>query len=202
MLDRHIVKQKAKLCVLALAGLALAWCSLHVSGCYRYVAKVYSPPVASRAHRVFDCYVSEIRLANKNASSTYYYTTADEIYEIELRIILDSVLVPGQVPDTGWVVRITDFCMASSCFSSVYCPPIAAESTLDGQVPTEKQPSAYIYNRKYDFGFVRIPDECDSIEIKFDAALVNRPADTLLKTQTVRFFLTRHQWEIQTWMPI
>jgi len=199
MLDHEYAKRAPHAAVATLAVLVLMACGLASFGCYN--AKIYSPPVDSFAYRLFDRYSCQIRLNNLDAP-TFNRPTRDENCEVSLRVILDSSLTHEQDRDTGRVVRIADLCIAGECFTPVYCPPVAYDDTRTGYDSSGGKPTNFHYDRRYNFGWMRIPDECDSIEIKFDAELVDKVADTLLAVQTVRLFLPKRQWYYPAWLPI
>jgi hypothetical protein len=181
---------------LVLGTLILVFSIALLTGCF--TARRYVFPSQDMQYRVFDNYLIEVYVGNRTAS-TYDYRKNDFDYHVTAEVQEDTLLKEA---GAGQALRIEKFCVSGGCFSHVYCPPCSRD-TVHGRFLTAEGvvDKMYVPNY-YDYGWIEIPKECQSITVTFDTVLEDTLADTLVATEQVSLSLDRTQRKIPAIMPI
>ena len=106
------------------------------------------------------------------------------------RVESDTLIVKG---DSNRVVRIEKLCISSECLTYVYCPRCARDTVYQRVYPSGEIAIEKFYQKFDDCGWLEIPEKCQTIEITFDAVLVDTLADSVVGIEHVVLPLDRKQ---------
>lgn len=167
-------------------------------GCFS--ANRFLLPTGENVLPILGDYQLTIWLANAN-SMTYNSTTNDTQYHLYFEVENRETVRAGIASDSGPVVRFKNVCINASCLGSVYCPVLSGENRRSTSIG-DGDSTKIVHYSSYDFGWIKIPEECDSVILSFEARLVDTVADSLLEAESFEWRLGFEKSKIPAILPI